>query len=180
VNVLVAIMLRSVVEQHEQTLAAIGARPGLVDLATPSLFNLWRHTMAKVTHEGGDVALVNCAGSYFTLLIARGDRLLFFRCKSLTPAAEARAGNGVMAREIASSLSYYQEKLRGGGIVATYVRSVARPIDEVAEVLRRVGLERVFPLEPTSILDVASGVRIDPEVGQRIAPAVGAAARRAI
>jgi type IV pilus assembly protein PilM len=179
VNVLVAVMLRSVVEQYEQPILAAGAKPGVVDLATSSLFNLFRPRMEKAAHGGRDVALLNCVGSYFTLMIVRGERLVFFRCKSFTSAAEEAAGNGVLARELMSSLSYYEEKLEGKGIATIFVRSVARPVDEVAEILRRLGLDRVEAVDAASIVEPRAGLRIDDAVAQRLAPALGATVGRA-
>jgi type IV pilus assembly protein PilM len=179
VDVLVAVMLRSVVEQYEQPILAAGARPGLVELATSSVFNLLRKRMASSANGGSDVALLNCSGSYFTLVIARQGRPVFFRCKSYTPRAEAAAGNGMIAREVASSLSYYEEKLQGTGIATTYVRSTTRPLDEVREILAKVGLERTEVVEPAGLVEPRAGISLASELGQRLAPALGAAAGRA-
>jgi len=175
VDVLVAVMLRSVVDQYELPLVAAGARPGLVELATSSLFNLLRPRMEKAGDGASDLALLNCTGSYFTLVIAREGRPVFFRCKSFTPAAEEAAGNGMIARELASSLSYYEEKLQGTGIATTWVRSTARPLDEVRDILGKVGLERTEVVDPAVFVEARS---LDPEIGQRLAPALGAAAGR--
>ena len=76
-------MMRSVVEQYEAAFEAAGARPGLVDLCTPSLFNLVRADIAKAVRGGSDAALLNCTRNYFTLLIVRADRVVFYRCKIL-------------------------------------------------------------------------------------------------
>jgi len=178
-TLLVAVMLRSVVEQYERLLDAVGARPGLVDLCTPSLFNLCRHDMIAAAKNGGDAALLNCSHSYFSLMIVRGEKLIFYRCKSFLSGDERRAGgNGAMERELNSSISYYQEKLEGQGLGTVYVRSLARPFEEMAEALGRLGVERVLPVDPGKVLALAEGLRLDPEVGQRIAPALGSAAGR--
>src|SRR5258705_12448516 len=81
-NLLVAVIMRSVVEQYEAAFEAAGARPGMIDLCTPSLFNLARPSLAEAVASGSDAALLNCTRSYFTLMIVRADRVLFFRCKS--------------------------------------------------------------------------------------------------
>lgn len=177
-DVLVAVMLKSVVEQYEQPILAAGARPGLVELATSSVFNLLRGRMTQAANGAGDVALVNCVASYFTLVIARQGRPIFFRCKSFTPAAEEAAGNGMIARELASSLSYYEEKLGGTGIAATYVRSTARPTEEIREILEKVGLARTEIVDAAAFVEPRPGLTLAPGVGQRLAPALGAAAGR--
>jgi len=179
VDVLVAVMLKSVVEQYEQPILAAGARAGLVELCTSSLFNLLRKRMIATGSGASDVALLNCVGSYFTLLIARQGRPIFFRCKSFTPHAEEAAGNGMIARELASSLSYYQEKLGGAGIATTWVRSTARPLDELQAILAKVGLERTEIVEPKALVEPKAGITLPTDLGQRLAPALGAAAGRA-
>jgi type IV pilus assembly protein PilM len=178
-DVLVAVMLRSVLEQHEQPLLAAGARPGLVELATSSIFNLLRERMEKSANGGSDVALLNCVGSYFTLVIARRGRPIFFRCKSFTREAEEAAGNGMIARELASSLSYYEDKLQGKGIAATYVRSTTRPAEEIGNILKKVGIERTETIHARSFVEPRPGLELPSEVAERLAPALGAAAGKA-
>lgn len=181
-NLLVGVMLRPVVEQYESAFVAAGATPGLVDLCTVSLYNLCRHDMERAhAADGRDVALLNCARGYFSLAIARGGRLLFFRCKSHSHAEEdPQAVLAAMGREITSSLSYYEQRLSGQGIGTVFVRSTTQPLDEIAEVLGRVGLDRLARVDPSGMLGLAPGLKLDPEVGQRIAPCVGAAAGRAV
>jgi type IV pilus assembly protein PilM len=177
VSILVALMRRSVVEQYERILVAAGARPGLVDLCTPNILNLCRPVISKHAMKGGDVALLNCAHAYFTLLIVRGDRLIFYRCKSLGGRTET-AVNGALTRELSNSLAYYTEKLEGQGIGTVLVRSVAAPVENVMATVGELEVGEVRPVDPAQSLRVPEGFRLEPEVGQRIAPAVGAAAGR--
>lgn len=173
-SVLVAVMLRSVAEQYESVLEAAGARPGLVDLCTPSVYNLCREDLRAAVADGGDAALLNCARSYFTLLIVRGDRLVFYRCKSYTGPETDLNGNGVFERELGSSISYYREKLAGQGIGTVLVRTTGRPFAEVEETLRRLGIENVAAVNPSRTL----GLALDSATGQSLAPALGAAMGR--
>jgi Tfp pilus assembly PilM family ATPase len=178
-HLLVALMLRSVVEQYEQVLEAAGARPGRVDLSTLSLFNLCRRDIAKAAAGDRDVALLNCARGYFSLLIVRGQRLLFYRSKSLAPGDELReAVEPVLNREVAASVSYYQEKLGGQAVTTTFVRDVTAPPGTRNGSLEALGLGTVVPVDPAASLALVGGLRLDPEAGQRIAPAVGAAIGR--
>jgi type IV pilus assembly protein PilM len=177
-DVLVAVMLRSTVEQVETAFDAVGARPGLVDLATPSVYNLARAELARITADGRDAALLNCALGYFTLLIVRRDRVSFYRCKSYANGnGDVGATTAIMARELASSLSYYQEKLQGAGIGTVLVRSVAQPLDEVRAVLERLGLTDVRSVDPRGSLDPA-GASLDPAGAAGVTAALGAAAGR--
>ena len=179
-NVLVAVMMRSVVEQYEAAFEAAGARPGLIDLCTPSLFNLVRPALAKAVAGGSDAALLNCTRNYFTLMIVRADRVVFFRCKTYAGGEEDDASGrlAVMARELASSFSYYTEKLGGSGVGTVFVRAVSPGLDEVVPVLERVGVASVRAIDAALAVDPASSRRFEPVDGQRLAPALGAAAGR--
>jgi type IV pilus assembly protein PilM len=180
VDLLVSVMLRSVVEQYEAAFETAGARPGLVDLCTPSIFNLVRHEVRKAASGGSDVAVVNCARTYFTLMIARADRVVFTRCKSYAVGEDdPEARTAVLARELASSLSYYQDKLSGAGVATAFVRSAAQPFDEVAAVVEKLGAITVRPIDPASAFEAGAKSRLDAADAQRLAPAIGAAAGRA-
>lgn len=179
VDVLVAVMRRFVVEQYEGVLAAVGARPGLVDLCTPNVLNLAQSRLTALAGDGRDVAFLNCAYGYFTLVILRGGRPIFYRCKSLAHADEDPAAPiDDVVREVVNSFAYYRDKLEGSEIAALLVRSVSYPLDAVLDRLAGGEFGTVEAFDPTSELGLPEGVRVDPEVGQRIAPAAGAAAGR--
>jgi type IV pilus assembly protein PilM len=173
-TVLVAAMPRAVVEPYERILEGMGGRPGLVTLCTPSLYNLWRGTLESASAEG-DAALLNCTPAYFSLLILRAGRLIFYRCKSLVHGEEG-APEETLDREIASSLSYYQEKLGGTAVATAFVRTTSRPFEDVAASFYRLGVAKVELLDPSTLLSQTPGNRIDPEAAQKIAPALGAVA----
>lgn len=177
--ILVAVMLRSVVEQYERVLDAAGATPGLVDLASTSLFNLIRRDVAKLG-PGADAALVNCTRGYLSLVVARGGRVIFFRCKSHAAGDESASGlDGAMAREVTTSLSYYREKLQGEGITRAWVRTVGAPFADLAAILRKAGVEDVIPVDPSRSMGLDAGLKLDESVAQRLAPCLGATAGRA-
>ena len=177
---LVGVMMRSVVEHYEAAFEAAGARPGLVELCTPSLFNLVRRDIAKAVASGSDAALLNCADRYFTLLIVRADRVVFFRCKTYAGGEDEdmSARLAVMGRELASSLSYYAEKLAGHGVGTMFVRAVAPGLAEVVGVLERVGASSVHAIDASASVEASSGIKFDPTEGQRLAPALGSASGR--
>lgn len=178
-DLLVAVMLRSVVEQYEAAFEAIGARPGVVDLCTPSLLNLVRADVAEAS-ASGDVALLNASRTYFTLLIVRAGRVVFFRCKSYAGGEEdAAARTALMARELATSLSYYQEKLAGEGIRTAFVRSYGQPFDDVTACLARIGVDTFRAIDPAAILDPAGIAGIASDELASLGPALGAAVGRA-
>ena len=182
VTVLVAVMLRGVVEQYERALEAAGVRPGLVDLCTPNLYNLCRQQIAAAGADGGDVGLLNVASGYFTLLIVRDDRLVFYRCKSYAAGdSEEDLGpvENLMARELTSSLSYWRDKLGGQRLSRVLLRAVNGAATEVPPILESLGVGGVEPVDLARGLTIPDGLKLPPAVAQRIAPAAGAAVGRA-
>jgi len=179
-NLLVAVMLRSVVEQYEAAFEAAGAAPGLVDLCTPSVFNLARPALAKAVASGTDAALLNCTRNYFTLMIMQADRVVFFRCKTYAGGEEVDSSGrlAVMARELTSSFSYYTDKLGGSGVGTVFVRAVSPGLDEVVPVLESIGVPSVRAIDVAEGFDPSAGRRFEPLDGQRLAPALGAASGR--
>jgi hypothetical protein len=179
VSILVALIRRALIERYEHALEAIGARPGLVDLCTPNLLNLCRDKIEAAAGEG-DVALLNCAGTYFSLAIIRRSGLAFVRCKSYAMGnGSPEPSNGQLARELGYSMSYYEEKLGGQGIRTLFVRSVEIPFEQLGPQLAALEAERVEPIDPVAALDAGEGGPVDRELAQRLAPALGAALGRA-
>ena len=177
-NVLVALMRRDLVERYETILEAVGAKPGLIDLCTPNLLNLCRERVDAASQEG-DVALLNCTSNYFSLIIVREGQLIFFRCKNYRfGASQPGELREILSRELASSLSYYREKLSGHRIGTMLVRTVATSYEDLSEILSTMELGSVEPLDPTVRLTLGEDVTIDPVMAQRLAPAIGAAVGR--
>lgn len=177
VSVLVLLTPRQLIDRFEHSLAALGARVGLIDIATPNLINLCRVRLEQESREGKDVALLNCATNYFSLVIVRDGRLIFFRCKTFSAdTAPSVEGNGFLVREVASSLSYYREKLSGEGLESVIVRGLDAPVEAIGEKLGELGLARIESIDRSVQVDVASGRQIDAPLASRLAPALGAAA----
>jgi hypothetical protein len=179
VVLLVVLARRGLIERFERPLDALGARVGLVDICTPNLLNLYRERVEAASRSGGDAALLNCARNYFSLAIVRGGRLIFFRCKTFALGDPTSSGpNGMLAREMSSSFSYYREKLAGEGVKSVIVRNVTPGAEDLEGLLRELGCESVEPLVPTERVELGEGVRLDPETGLSIAAALGAALGR--
>ena len=179
VGVLVVLVPRALVERLESAFEAIGARAGLIDLATPNLLNLVRTQIERFGAEGGDVALLNCAERYFSLVITRDEQVIFYRCKTFAMTADGSPGpNGSLSREVAHSFAYYREKLGGEGIGSVLLRSTSVPEDVVAEQLAGLECDRIFPIRPGDTVELAEGVQLDDAAAQRLAPAIGAAIAR--
>jgi len=179
VGVLVVLVRRALVQRLEAALELCGARLGLVDICTPNLINLHRARLVEAAAAPGDTALINCARNYFSLVIFRKDRLIFFRCKTFGAADIGPAGpNGALSREVSNSFSYYREKLGGEGVRTVFVRSVHTPPEDLEAKLRELGCETLEPITPRASLALKDDRPLDPELGQRIAPSLGAALAR--
>ncbi len=185
---LAVLMPRSIVEQHEALFQDQGIRPGLVDLGSFSVVQLYRGVIEKEVSAAGDFLLLNATPSYLTVLIYRAGRLIFYRCKSFLPEAEETEAGGApawsMRREVQSSLIYYQEKLSGRTLDRVYLRLVGHDQVEVAQLLE--GAPTASPPEMIDVgrvVDVggriaASGPDRAADLLQKLAPAVGAAMGR--
>ena len=182
VSVLVILVHRALIDQLEAAVRSIGGRPGLIDLATPNLLNLMRGEMERLSSLGSepkDVALLNCAARYFSLVIVRRGRVIFFRCKTFNHTEDGVVvPNGTLAREVGNSFSYYREKLAGEGIGHLLVRSTSMSTDLIEQQLEPLDCGEIHPIEFQNALQMADGVRLDREAAQFLAPAIGAAVGR--
>lgn len=179
VSLLVVVVRKALVQRIESAFAAFGARAGLIDICTPNLINLYRDRLAEACRENSDVALLNCAQNYFSLVILRNEKLIFFRCKTFGVAENQEdQPNGILAREVANSFSYYREKLDGSGVGTIFVRSSVTAPEVVAQKLSGLGCETVSVLDPSGDVELSEGLSLDSATAQRIAPALGAATGR--
>jgi len=178
VSVLVVLVRRALVEGLERAIEAIGGRVGLVDVATSNLVNLCHGRIEAASRDGADVALLNEAGRYFSLVIFRAGRLIFFRSKTLGEDAAGAPPNGELTRELAGSLSYYREKLGGQGIDTLFVRTLQGAPDALVEAFGAVAPRQVVPIDPLADVDLGDLPALDPALAQRLAPAIGAAIGR--
>jgi hypothetical protein len=179
ITLLVVAVRRTIVEQFEEALSAVGAQLGLVDICTTNLINLTRESMAAAMTAERDVALLNCASNYFSLAIVRGRCLIFFRCKTYA-AGERGIGSmeDALGREVANSFAYYRDRLAGKGVGTVFLRSPAAPIDEMTERLLASGVGNVHVIDPTEQLQFSDGATLDVPAAQQLAPAIGAAVGR--
>ncbi|HXV75161.1 MAG TPA: pilus assembly protein PilM [Candidatus Polarisedimenticolaceae bacterium] len=179
IAVLVLLARKALIERYEHALESIGARVGLVDVSTPNLINLCHKRLGETSRGGKDAALLNCAANYFSLVIVRDERVIFFRCKTFAPGTtSSHDANGFLAREVSGSLSYYREKLAGRKIETLLVRSVQAPFEEVSAKLDELELATIEPISPADEVDLPPGTRFETSVGVRLAPAIGAAVSR--
>ncbi len=184
VQMLVAVAPSDGMRQIENLFEALGVRVGLVDLASFNVFNVLRLD-GLFEEDGGtpggttrDLALLSATPTYFSLMITRGSRLIFYRAKSYHVRGGYRGGDSlrVVQRELRTTLSYYEEHLLGEGIGTLHVRVVGIEPDGLLETAKDLGCSDIRP--------VGIG-RVIPEIGalseeeaMELLPSVGLALRR--
>jgi hypothetical protein len=154
-SVVVAAIVRVVLEDYEKALAELGKEPGLVEPAALAL-------LAALESEQGDQLLVNWDAGYVSLVLARGAWPLVLRTLS------GQLGPEAVAREVAHTVLYYRDKLGGPGLARAVVRSSALAAEDAAVLLRdAIGFD-------PDVLDAgaAAGVDVRGHAGQQVAGAL--------
>lgn len=156
--VLVAAVLRPVLEGYEAACRALGLHPGLVELSGLALLGA-----AFGSLPPADRLLINWDEGYVTLLLARGERPILVR----TLAGESAASPTEVAREASNTLLYYRERLGGTSLAQAVVRSGVLPAEEAVALLEGPLELRPEVLEPWPALRAGEMGR----VGQALAGA---------
>lgn len=178
-RVLVTIMRNAVLRQYEKCFTDAGLQPGLVDISTNNLYNLFLGKFVNGTGSGSDRLLVNCEDDGLSLVILHGGVPILYRTKAFGPAT----GSGDydydrVVREVRTSVLYYHEKLGRSGLAGVLVRGTGFHILELRD---RLEAELSIPaevLDPAGEIDLRTGLTLEPGVLQQLAPAIGAAVGR--
>jgi len=175
---LVGLLQGPVVHSYERVFADAGFKIGLVDLCSFNLFNAYRSWIEKDGVTEGDFAVVNATDSYFTLMIFRGGNLIFYRCKTHQEGegASPEERERTFRRELATSLSYYTEKLKGVRPAKTYARVFDPALPAWHETLETVGYGTVETIDPAKYVLLPD--EMDARTAAGLAPALGAATGR--
>ena len=184
VNVLAVLTPRTIVQEIESAFEQAGVHAGLVDLSTFSLLNLYRSVFEAEVGGGSEFLVANVTGTFVTFVIFRGPQMVFFRCKPfgvVTGEDSGDAARRLLKRELQTSLLYYREKLEGKGLSRAYLRVVDLDPEIVTAVFSSepdVGSVRWIDPRKVVSLDGRMTGEHGERILQRLAPALGAAARR--
>jgi hypothetical protein len=162
---MVAVALEAVVREYEEALEALGFHPGLVEVSGLAVAS----RVAGDDPAEGDRLLVNWDEGYVSFLLLRGKEPLMVR--TLPGESEVRA----VARQAASTVQFYRDRLGGGALGDAVVRSAERPIEEALEALAPALGLRPRPVAPWAALGTDGA---DP-AGHALAGAAASALRRA-
>ena len=173
--ILVGLLPKHLVMDYERLMASAGLTVGLVDLSSFNLYNAYRPTIESSGGGGTDVAVINATEGYFTLMIFRRGELIFYRCKSHAEGemAQPEERARTFRRELATSLSYYTEKLKGLRLDRTYARIADPSLEDAGEVIDALGFGGLEAIDPSKI--AALPPDIHESTARYLAPAMGAA-----
>jgi len=173
-SVLAAFIHRAVVEQYESLVTASGYWPGLVGLSSLELYNLFRDRLEGRAGTDRDLLFLNATSHELTVLIFRGQDLIFYRCKAHPPGSSTTDAIRALGREVYTSLAFYQEKLLGRGMGRAFLRCAGVPREAVRDaVTAEVGCA-VETLDLMDAVPLAAGLALDESTMDIAAPAVGA------
>ena len=163
----VSLARRGVIAEYESACAEAGAHAGIVDIST---FNVINAVLAGSDAPTGDWLLVNVAPDFASIAILRGPNLIVFRNRG----AESE---GTLADLVHQTAMYYEDRLKGGGLVRVLMAGgTAGPHAEAGELRRsledRLGA-RVAPVDPRAAATLADRISAAPGLLDTLVPLVG-------
>jgi hypothetical protein len=176
---IVTIARRDIVQEYESVAQASGLQPGVVDLATFNVVNL---ALTVSRPPAGDWMVVHLAGDYLTLVILRGDSVIFYRHRGADDDVS-------LADVVHQTAMYYEDRLQGAGfarVVLTGPGSLTPgergdvPQAGTEAVRRELELRlrvRVELLDPRPVVTLTDRITATPTLLDTLAPAVGLLAR---
>lgn len=161
----VVLARRDIVRGYEIACEQAGMHPGLVDLATLSLVNLFA---AGTSTPAGDWLVVHVRPDYTSMVIMREEHVLFFRSR---PEGNEEA----LADVVHQTAMYYQDRLDGRGFSRVLLGGTGRSAGALN--LVRYSLEERLAV-PVESIDPARVLSLGPRVQAtaEIVPALGAIA----
>ena len=175
---LTGVMHSEVVSQYESFLEELGFHPGVVEISTLSLLNLWSPVVARELVPQSDYFFVNLEESYFTIMLVR-DREVPVLVRTLGQRASSDTGlrydRDELVREIVPTVIFYREKLEGDALARVYYRSLRPDLDDVGDLLSEQFEVLAEPFDLHRALAVGSALAVDEGLASTVGAAAGAA-----
>jgi Tfp pilus assembly PilM family ATPase len=168
----VAVARRDLVREYEAACEAAGAHAGLVDLVT---FGVVNAVLASEQRLAGDWLLVHLTPEYGTIVILRGEDVIFYRNR-------AEGSEDTLADLVHQTAMYYEDRLGGTGGFNRVLLAGTGPVEARAlEAVRRdiegrLGV-RTESLAADRIARFTDRITADPALVNSITPLVGVLAR---
>ena len=163
---LVVMARRDVIREYESVCDEAGVYAGLVDLATPSIVNLF---LASDRVPAGDWLLVHVRPEYTSLVIMRGEAVVFFRNR-------AEGEEESLADLVHQTVMYYPDRLSGQGFARVLLGGAGRVVGAL-DVARRSLEERlgvtVEAIDPTRAAALTDRIAVTGDLADILSPLVG-------
>lgn len=162
----VVLARREAVREYEAVCEEAGMHPGLVDVATLSVLNLY---LPSPGTAGGDWLLIHVQPTYTSVVIVRGGDVVFFRNSS-------DGDEQGIADVVHQTTMYYQDRLAGQGFARLLLGGpgqVPGALDQLRRGLEeRVG-SRIELVDPTRAAALTDRITASPDVLATLAPLIG-------
>ena len=167
---LVVTARRDVVEEYEAVCDELKIYPGLVDLATLSVVNLF---LGGAEVPDRDWLVVHLRPDYTSIVIMRGEHVIFFRNRP-------EGDDASIADLVHQTAMYYQDRLSGDRFSRVFLGGSGRVIGAVESARRsleeRLGAS-VEPIDPTRVASLTDRISVTPDVMDVLGSLVGMALR---
>jgi type IV pilus assembly protein PilM len=160
---------RDAVREYEAVCEAVGAHPGLVDLATLCMLNLF---LSPVARPQDDWLVIHAQPAYTSVVILRGANVMFFR--------NIEGEDEGITDVVHQTTMYYQDRLAGQGFSRVLLGGLGRTPGALDQ-MRRTLAERlgnaVDMIDPTQAAALTDRISASPEVLSSLAPLIGVMVR---
>ncbi len=167
---LVVTARRDVVAEYEAVCDELKIYPGLVDLATLSVVNLF---LGGAEVPDGDWLVVHLRPDYTSIVIMRGEHVIFFRNRP-------EGDDASIADLVHQTAMYYQDRLSGDRFSRVFLGGSGRVMGAVESARRsleeRLGAS-VEPIDPTRVASLTDRISVPPDVMDVLGSLVGMALR---
>jgi Tfp pilus assembly PilM family ATPase len=161
---------RDVVAEYEAVCDDLKIYPGLVDLATLSVVNLF---LGGAEVPDSDWLVVHLRPDYTSIVIMRGEHVIFFRNRP-------EGDDASIADLVHQTAMYYQDRLSGDRFSRVFLGGSGRVIGAVESARRsleeRLGAS-VEPIDPTRVASLTDRISVTPDVMDVLGSLVGMALR---
>lgn len=162
----VTLARQAVVQEYEDLCVALGAQPGLVDIATLAAINV---VLGTGRAGAGDWLVVHLRPEYTSLAIMRGESLQFFRTR-------ATGEDEPVEDLVHQTVMYYQDRLHGEGFSQVFLGGRGRDAGTL-EAAREGLAERlgvgVAALDASAAEGLPDGLRRQPALIEVAGPVAG-------
>jgi len=161
---------RDVVAEYEAVCDELKIYPGLVDLATLSVVNLF---LGGAEVPDSDWLIVHLRPDYTSIVIMRGEHVIFFRNRP-------EGDDASIADLVHQTAMYYQDRLSGNRFSRVFLGGSGRLVGAVESARRsleeRLGAS-VEPIDPTRLASLTDRISVTPDVMDILGSLVGMALR---